>query len=91
MKKTIETASGFKCKLDDTILDDMRLMDLIADLDENQLLYPKFVSFLLGDELKEKLYQHIAEKGGRVPIAALDAELQEIMEQLGGGGDTVKK
>ena len=87
MKKTIETASGFKCKLDDTILDDMRLMDLIADLDENQLLYPKFVSFLL----KEKLYQHIAVKGGRVPIAALDAELQEIMEQLGGGGDTVKK
>ena len=54
MLKTIETASGFKCKLDDTVLDDMRLMEIIAELDENQLLYPKFVTFLLGEDLKEK-------------------------------------
>ena len=91
MKKTIKTASGFTCKIDPVILDDMRLMDLIAELDENQLLYPKFVKFLLGADTKEKLYKHLETKDGRVPIAALDAELKEIMEQLGDGEDTIKK
>ena len=91
MKKAIETTSGFKCKLDDTILDDMRLMDMIAELDENQLLYPRFVAFLLGADLKEKLYKHIALKDGRVPISALTTEITEIMEQLGGGDDAAKK
>lgn len=89
MLKTIETASGFKCKLDDTVLDDMRLMEIIAELDENQLLYPKFVTFLLGEDLKEKLYKHVETKNGRVPISALNAELSEIMEKL--GGDALKK
>ena len=91
MKRAIETGSGFKCKLDDAVLDDMRLMELISQLDENQLLYPKFVTFLLGEDTKEKLYKHIETKDGRVPIAALDNELQQIMEQMGGGGDTLKK
>ena len=91
MKRAIETESGFKCKLDDAVLDDMRLMELISQLDENQLLYPKFVTFLLGEDTKEKLYKHIETKDGRVPIAALDNELQQIMEQMGGGGDTLKK
>lgn len=89
MLKTIETASGFKCKLNDEILDDMRLMEIIAQLDDNQLLFPRFVTFLLGEDLKEKLYKHLETKNGRVPISALNAELSEIMEKL--GGDALKK
>lgn len=88
--KNIETKSGYKCKIDPTALDDMRFLELVAGLDENPLLMPKFLSMFLGDKQKEKLYKHLETKDGRVPMEALQSELAEIMEQAG-EDETLKK
>lgn len=88
--KTIETDSGFKCKIDETVLDDMRFLELIATLDENPLNLPAFLEKFLGEKQKEKLYKHIETKDGRVPITALQDILAEIMTKAG-EGETQKK
>lgn len=88
--KTIETDSGFKCKINEEVLDDMRFLELIATLDENPLNLPVFLDKFLGEKQKEKLYKHIETKDGRVPITALQDILAEIMTKAG-EGETQKK
>lgn len=83
MKKKIETASGFKCTIDTDTLDDMYLVELIAKVDDNVLLLPELLDRLMGAETKNKLYKHLENKEGRVPSESLQAELAEIMEQMG--------
>lgn len=83
MKKTITTTSGFKCSVKTEALDDMRVVELIAEMEENALALPRFLTLLLGDEQKEKLYKHIETKDGRVPMDPLQAEVAEIIEALG--------
>lgn len=89
MKRKIETKSGFKCTIDDVVLDDMRLVELIAGLENNPLLLPPLITKLLGEEGKEKLYAHLETKDGRVPTSALEADISEIITAL--GEDEVKK
>lgn len=88
--KTIQTESGFKCKVDEAVLDDMRFLELIATLDENPLNLPVFLNKFLGETQKEKLYKHLETKDGRVPITALQDILGEIMTKAG-EDETLKK
>jgi hypothetical protein len=88
--KKIETQSGFKCTINETVLDDMRFLELVAGLDENPLTLPIFLEKFLGEKQKEKLYKHIETKDGRVPVSALQNELADIMAQAG-EDETVKK
>lgn len=90
MKKKIETASGFKCTADDSVLDDMRLVDLIADMEKRPYIIGQLIEKLIGQANKEKLYAHHETKDGRVPVSTMEKEVAEIMEQLG-GDDTAKK
>lgn len=83
MKKKIETKSGFKCTIDDKVLDDMRTVEMIAYLDDNPLLLPRLIAKILGEDGKEKLYKHLENKEGRVPVSSLEPEMAEIVEQLG--------
>lgn len=91
MKKQIVTKSGFKCTADSDSLDDIRLLELLGELDNAPWNYGKAVAMILGDSGKEKLYKHVAEKDGRIPLSKLDIELTEIMEGLAGDEDTAKK
>lgn len=87
---TVETSTGFKCKISAETLDDMRLIELIAEMQEDATVLPKFLSLFLGEEQKAKLYQHVATKDGRVPLEPLQNEIAEIMEQYGGTSDGKK-
>ena len=87
--KSIETKSGFKCKIDEEALDDMRLLELIAGLEENPLYLTKLLELFLGEGQKEKLYKHVENKKGRVPVSVLQEELTEIIEQA--GEESIKK
>ena len=81
------TKSGFKFVYDENRLDDMRMVDIVAVvMDEEAAPYAKLrassqlVGKLLGEEAKEQLYKHIGESHeGRVPYAALSAEINDIM------------
>lgn len=81
------TKTGFSYFYDESRLDDMRMVDILAVvMDEDAAPYAKLrassqlVEKLLGEEAKEQLYQHIGESHeGRVPYAALSAEINDIM------------
>ena len=93
--KTGTTSTGFKFAFDETNADDMRVLDLIVMVnDENAPEFDRLsggarlAELLLGKEQKTALYDHIAKAhGGRVPIAVFSDALAEIMQ---GGGDAAK-
>ena len=84
----MRTASGFEFEIEDGVLDNMELLDAIAELEENPLKLTKVVKLLLGDETKERLYDHVRNDKGRVPAEALSTEVADIFKLL---NDKVKK
>ena len=87
MKREITTKSGFKCKIDDVVLDDMELVDAMAKAqDEDPLQITVVLNKLLGETTKKKLYDHVRGKDGRVPVEATTNEIVEIFEALGDDG-----
>ena len=83
--KRIETKSGFVCDIDDAVVNDMEVLDLVVEIEKgNVLKYPVLLEKLLGAELKKKLYDHVR-VDGRVPYAAVDAEISDIFSGIGGG------
>ena len=84
----MKTASGFEFEIEDGVLDNMELLDAIAELEENPLKLTKVVKLLLGGETKERLYDHVRNDKGRVPAEALSSEVAEIFKLL---EDKVKK
>ena len=86
MMKKVKTSSGFEIELAEETLNNMELLDALADLsggDGIQLC--KIVPMILGKEGKKKLYDHLRLPDGRVPADAVDRELGEIMNALQAG------
>ena len=73
-----KTSTGFEFDIEDERLDDMELVDIMAEIDENPLLMPKLCKMLLGEEQKKRLYDHLRSEDGRVPIEATTNAIQEI-------------
>lgn len=48
-----KTSTGFEFDIEDERLDDMELVDIMAEIDENPLLMPKLCKMLLGEEQKK--------------------------------------
>lgn len=90
------TSGGFAFSFDETRLDDMRFVDVLAvvvdqDAPEFDRIAgaSKLTEMLLGKELKTQLYAFIgAQHEGRVPRADLEQALMEIMSA--GGKDAEK-
>lgn len=82
------TSTGFAFEFDPLSLDDMRFVDVLAMvLDQDAPLFDrtagvsKLITMLLGGEQKKALYEHIGQQyGGRVPQADLEKALEEIMD-----------
>lgn len=81
----IKTKSGFECEIDEVVVNDMEVLDLVVDIEKgNALKYPELLTKLLSEETKRRLYDHVR-VAGRVPYAAIDAEITEIFVALNGG------
>lgn len=86
-----KTSTGFEYEYDETRLDDMRFVDVLAvvvDPDappfDKIAGASKLLTMLLGEDLKKQLYDHIGKgNGGRVPRAELEQALEEIMQARG--------
>ena len=85
IKKGI-TASGFEFEIDDAVINDMELIDAIADsMDDNPLAFSKVCAKLLGSEQRKKLYDHVRENG-RVPLEKISTEITDIFNSFGDTG-----
>ena len=88
------TSTGFEYEYDETRLDDMRFVDVLAVVVDKEapefdkiLGVSRLLTMLLGEATKKALYEHIGKDyDGRVPRAALEKALEEIM----GGRDAEK-
>lgn len=78
-----KTSTGFEFDIEDERLDDMELVDIMAEIEENPLLMPKLCKMLLGEEQKKRLYDHLRSEDGRVPIEATTNAIQEIFNSPG--------
>lgn len=90
------TSTGFEYEFDERNLDDMRFVDVLTVVvDDNSSMLDKLsgisklLTMLLGEEQKKALYEHIGKSyDGRVPRDALENALEEIMN--GAGKDAEK-
>lgn len=90
------TSSGFAYEFDESRLDDMRFVDVLATvLDpagsafERASGVSRMITMLIGPDQKKALYDHIGQAyGGRVPQGELEKALEEIM--AGAGKDAEK-
>ena len=73
---TGKTESGFAFSLPKAAIDNMELLDALADAsDDDPVAVSRVCRLLLGKELRRQLYDHVRTADGRVPIDALTGEL----------------
>lgn len=84
MEKThIITSSGFECDIDEAALDDMELLDDLVSIDQGEVTkFPSAVRRILSAEEKNRLYDHLRNAEGRVPVESFGAELGDIISGL---------
>lgn len=86
MKKG-KTESGFEFQIEDSNLDNMELLDALAEIDGgNVAALPRASALLLGNEQKKSLYNHLRSEKGNVPMEAFMDEITEIMKIIGEEG-----
>lgn len=89
MSKKGTTSTGFEYEITDEAMNDAELLDaLIEAEDGNVISMRRAIDRLLGKEQVKRLYEHLRDEHGRVPIVgdrSLTSEATEIMS-----GDAVK-
>ena len=79
--------NGFSFDVDENALDNMELIDAMAEAqEENPAMFSKAVLLLLGKDQRKRLYDHIRDDNGRVSVEAVTNSFVEIFEALGEQG-----
>lgn len=80
------TSSGFSFSLEETVLDNMELVDTLAQMQEGDpLAVSAVVRMVLGDQ-RRALYDHLRTADGRVPASAVSEEIRQIFDAFGKAG-----
>ncbi len=84
--KMVELSNGFKVTISENVMDNMELVDALAEMkDENPLEVSKVCTMVLGDN-KKALYDYIRTEDGRVPVKEVQKCIKEIFESFGEKG-----
>lgn len=85
--KQINLKCGFMCELPDNVMDNMELVDALAEGDENNpLVVSRICRIIYGDEVRKELYEHLRTGDGRVPVASVAEVVKETFELFGDDG-----
>lgn len=85
--KKIVLENGLELEVNESALNNMELLDALADMTEgNALALSNVVKLMLGNENRKKLYNFIRKKDGTVPLEEVDKCVTEIMNLLGEQG-----
>lgn len=81
------TSSGFAFSLDEKALDNMELVDTLAEMQSGDpLAISAVVRMVLGEEQRRALYEHLRTADGRVPATAVSDAVMEIFDAFGKAG-----
>lgn len=79
------TTTGFSFRFEKDVMNDMELVERLAEVDENPLKLPRVISMVLGEDQKKALYDHCRAENGRVPVEKVSAAFVEILSSAGSG------
>ncbi len=79
------TRHGFAFEVSKKVLDDMELLDAIAEIDTNPLALSKVLVKVIGPEQKKALYDHLRGEDGRVSVRAVSEAISDIFTSSGQG------
>lgn len=78
------SATGFECEFNPENLDNIELLEAIAESDENPKASVRMVELMfLGTNGKKALYDFLRDEDGRVSTKAVAEVIAEIFEQFG--------
>ncbi len=82
------TKSGFAYELQDDAMNNMELVDAMAELDDggHPFALSRVCLLLLGRDQRKRLYDHIRTEDGRVPPKAMGEEIADIIRGFGEQG-----
>lgn len=80
------TKTGFQFSVDENSMNDMELVDVLADSGiDDAFRMSHVVRKLLPGDQRKALYDHVR-VGGRVPVDAVVAEVEDIFAAMGDTG-----
>ncbi len=80
----VKLSNGFECEVDETMFDNMELVDTVAEADEDATAVSALVKMIFGDR-KKALYDSLREDG-RVSVTAIVGAIKEVFEAVGEQG-----
>ena len=80
MMFTGKTKSGFTYCIPEKRIQNMELLDALTELETNGAALPKVVNLLLDANAKQKLYDHVRDEDGTVPVEAVATEIYDIFQ-----------
>lgn len=79
--------NGFSYTVDNSVLDDMEMVDALADaMSTNPLSISLVVKKLLGEDQRKALYDTVRREDGTVPVEEVTNSVVAIFEQMGDQG-----
>lgn len=85
--KKIVLENGLELDVNESALNNMELLDALAEMtEENALALSKVVRLMLGKENRRILYDYIRKEDGTVPLEEIDKCVTEILNLLGDQG-----
>lgn len=79
----VRLSCGVEFEQDPAILDDMQLIDMIAEADQDVTNVSRLVRAVFG-EARSEVYAALRTEDGRVPSARVVEAISEALTQLGG-------
>lgn len=82
------TRKGFAFSIPDNAVDNMELLDAMAEVEEseNALAMSRILQLLIGKEQRKHLYDSLRTEDGRVPIPEAAEALKDMLEAMGQKG-----
>ncbi|MDD5883062.1 MAG: hypothetical protein PUD70_03140 [Firmicutes bacterium] len=81
------TRTGFAFEVDENAFNDMEVVDVLSSEEMDATYKMSFlVNRMLGAKQKKALYDHLRDASGRVPVDAVEREMEDIFAAFGQQG-----
>lgn len=78
----VKTESGFECKINENVLDNVEIIDILVEVDEGNPTHIGRAAKKLLREDAARLYDHVRTDDDRVPVEALTKEMADIIGKI---------
>lgn len=81
------TRNGFAFSIDEAVMDDMELVDALAEVtDNNAMAISKVCVKIFGKEQRKALYDSLRTEEGRVPLVEVNEAIADVLNAFGDAG-----